>query len=94
MEYVRAYILRTDTNRNLIQRGVRQCRAQSKSYVLVFHKEIILAKSFDSFKRVCIKLQVRSMFSITYVDFSIYKSNHKLHYIHAMEKIGPPFDAE
>ena len=34
------------------------------------------------------------MFSITYVEFSMYKTIYNLQYIDATEKIAPPFDAE
>ena len=36
----------------------------------------------------------RSIFFITYVDFSMYEIIHKLQYIDVMEKIAPPNDAE
>ena len=34
------------------------------------------------------------MFSITHVDFNMYKTIHKLQYIDAMEKVAQPSDAE
>ena len=35
-----------------------------------------------------------SIFSITYVDFCMYKALNKLQYMDAMEKIIPPLNAE